>query len=182
MKTLKDIIVEVQHGNEAAKMELYTRFLPLVHKISRSRSILFNREDLEQDLWEYFWKCAMTYDPKKADHFPACVCKRLHLHVNYLLRSCWKRHKVEGQSLEGLDERGYECVSETLAMEETEKILWDADCPPRLLQVALLLAEGMTAKEIRVVMGISQQGVSKHKKNLKKFLECHPEVVKILRM
>ena len=89
---------------------------------------------------------------------------------------------MEGQSLEGLDERGYECVSETLAMEETEKILWDADCPPRLLQVALLLAEGMTAKEIRVVMGISQQGVSKHKKNLKKFLECHPEVVKILRM
>lgn len=42
MKTLKDIIAEVQHGNEAAKMELYTRFLPLVHKISRSRSILFN--------------------------------------------------------------------------------------------------------------------------------------------
>ena len=81
MKTLKDIIVEVQHGNEAAKKELYTRFLPL-------------------DLWEYFWKCAMTYDPKKADHFPACVCKRLHLHVNYLLRSCWKQHKMEGQSLD----------------------------------------------------------------------------------
>lgn len=64
---------------------------------------------------------------------------------------------MEGQSLDGLEEQGYECCSETLAMEETERILRNADCPPRLLQVALLLAEGLTVKEMRAVMGISQQ-------------------------
>ena len=181
MKSLKELIVEVQQGKEEAKQEMYTRFLPLVHKISKGKSILFVREDLEQDLWEYFWKCAMIYDPEKAEHFAACLCKRLSLHMNYLLRSCWKQHTVEGQSVEELDEMGYEWNSEALALEDVKREFQKADCPSRLLQVALLLAEGMDRKEICMVMGVSQQAFSKHKVNLKKFLEGHPELVKFLR-
>lgn len=182
MKTLKEWIVEVQQGKEEAKLELYTRFLPLVHKISKGKSKYFNREDLEQDLWEYFWKCTMIYDVEKAEYFAACMCKRLSLHTNYLLRSFWKQHTVEGQSMEGLEEMGYEWTSKELALEDVRREFQKAGCPPRILQVALLLAEGLGVKEICSVMGISQQGVSKHKMHLKKFLECHPELVEFLRM
>ncbi len=181
MKSLKDLIIRAQRGDEEAKNELFTEFLPLVHKMSRCRNPDINRADLEQDLWEYFWKCTFTFDSEKADHFGACMCKRLHFHVKYLLRRWWKKHRMEGQPLEGVKEKTYESRSETLALEDMERVLLAADCPPQVLKITLLLAKGMTQKDISRTLGTSPQAISKYKKKLKSLLEEHPEVMEYLK-
>lgn len=180
MKSLKDLIIRAQKGDEEAKHIIFTEFLPLVHKMSKCRNPDINRADLEQDLWEYFWKCTFSFDSEKADHFGACMCKRLHFHVKYLLRRWWKKHRMEGRTLEGMEEETYESRSEVLALEDMERVLRAAGCPPQVLMTTLLLAKGMEPKDVRHTLGISQQAFSKHKRKLKKLLEEHPEVMEYL--
>lgn len=180
MKSLKDLIIRAQRGDEEAKNIIFTEFLPLVHKMSKCKDPDINRADLEQDLWECFWKCTFTFDPEKADHFGACMYKRLHFHVKYLLRRWWKKHRMEGQSLEGVREETCESHSEVLALEDMERTLRSAGCPPQVLKISLLLAKGMAQKDISRILGISPQAISKYKKKLKNLLEEHPEVMEYL--
>ena len=87
---------------------------------------------------------------------------------------------MEGRTLEGMEEETYENRSEVLALEDMERVLRAAGCPPQVLMTTLLLAKGMEPKDVRHTLGISQQAFSKHKRKLKKLLEEHPEVMEYL--
>ena len=181
LKNLKDVIVGCQQGQEADKEALMVRFLPLIRKMARCSNQNISREDLEQDLWVYFWQCVADFDVEKAEYFPPILCKRLDQHRKYLFRSWSRHHQVEGMALETAEEKGYTMDTTELHMAEWVKLLRQAGCTEKQVQVAVALAQYDSVKEACEVLGLSQQGLYRYKKVLKAVCEKHPKILKFLK-
>ena len=182
MKSLKNLIEGCQKGQEEDKKELMARFLPLIRKMSRCMNLNVSREDLEQDLWVYFWQCVVHFDLEKADYFPAIISMRLDQHRKYLLRSWSRRHNVEGRSLDDLDEESYEMELSSLWMDEWKRLLQKAGCSDKQIQVAMALATYESVKDVCQELGMSQQSLYRYKKALRSVCERNPKIFDFLKI
>lgn len=182
MKSLKNLIEGCQKGREEDKKELMVRFLPLIRKVARCMNRDVSREDLEQDLWVYFWQCVVDFDLEKAEHFPAILCCRLSQHRKYLLRSWSRRHEVEGRALDDVDEESYDMNLSSLWMDEWKRLLQKAGCSDKQIQVAMALATYESVKDVCQELGMSQQSLYRYKTVLRSVCERNPKILDFLKI
>ena len=62
MENLENTIRMAQQGNPAAKEALMVEFTSMVKKWAWTPNVLVSEEDMEQDLWRYFFEDLMRFD------------------------------------------------------------------------------------------------------------------------
>lgn len=182
MENLENTIRMAQQGNPAAKEALMVEFTSMVKKWAWTPNVLVSEEDMEQDLWRYFFEDLMRFDLERFEgrYFPIYLQRRMVQHRAFLLRSFSMDHKAEWDYMKMQQEGSYVMDDRALVREDLASMLRHAGWTEKLVETAMVLSYDTSMGKAAKSLHISKQMLSKRRRRMAALLKKSPELMEFL--
>lgn len=183
MEILESTIRMAQQGSQEARNVLVSAFTPMVKKRAWSPNAQVSVEDMEQDLWEYFFEDLMKFDLNQfeARYFPIYISRRMSQHKVFILRLFSRRHKKEADYMKTLQEGSYEIEEPMQVREDMEKLFRLAGWKECLIETAMVLTFDMSVAKAAASLHVTRKTLALRRKEIAAILKENPELLAFLR-